>query len=92
MFIPLSVQKYFGEHKTENKDSISTLQVDPIVESLTKREKEILELVKQGYSNKELAELKNLDKTTIESHLRNIKEKLGFKKMHELRKHIKNLQ
>ncbi len=75
----------------ENKNSISALQIDPIIEPLTKREKEILELIKQGYTNKEIAEKENVAVTTIESHLQNIKEKLGFKKMQGLRKYIKNL-
>lgn len=81
-----------NKFETENGDSSTTFQAYPIIESLTKREKEILELVKQGYTNKEIAEKEHVGVTTIESHLRNIKEKLGFKKMHELRKHIKNLQ
>jgi len=96
--VPSLIRKFIAvensgnnEFETENKDSDGISQANVIVESLTKREKEILELVKQGYTNKEMAEIVHLDKTTIESHLKNIKEKLGFKKMHELRKQIKNL-
>jgi DNA-binding NarL/FixJ family response regulator len=46
---------------------------------LSKREKEILQLIAQGYSNKEIAEQLFLSVKTIETHRRSIYRKLGLK-------------
>lgn len=44
---------------------------------LTKREKEVLELVAQGYSNKDICEMLFISDGTITSHLCSIYQKLG---------------
>lgn len=45
--------------------------------SLTERELEILEILSQGKSNKEIAHSLEISENTIEQHLRNIYEKLN---------------
>lgn len=78
-------------NNTNTKTTTENSFDDKVLDKLTKRENEILELVKQNYTNKEIAEKEHVEVTTIESHLKNIKEKLGFKKMLELRRYMKNL-
>ncbi|MGE5138310.1 MAG: response regulator [Rudaea sp.] len=46
------------------------------VERLTPRDNEVLELIVQGLSNKEIAERLNITENTVKLHLRNILEKL----------------
>lgn len=57
-----------------------TITVDTVEERqsvLTEREKEVLVLVVQGYSNKEIARLLDINHRTIETHRKNIYTKLG---------------
>lgn len=49
------------------------------LESLTPREMEIVEFVKQGLSNKIIAYNLKLSENTVRNHLRNIMEKLGLR-------------
>jgi len=51
---------------------------------LTPREREILQLVAEGKSSKEAANLLNLSVYTVDTHRANIMEKLGLKGMPEL--------
>ena len=48
-------------------------------ERLTMREREIIELIAQGRSNKEIAQLLNLATFTVKSHVHNILEKLALR-------------
>jgi DNA-binding CsgD family transcriptional regulator len=48
-----------------------------IVITLTKREKEIVNLIADGKSNKEIAQILNVSVHTVEKHLNNIYKKLG---------------
>ncbi|WP_371152764.1 response regulator [Buchananella felis] len=50
--------------------------VDPGIESLTTREREVLELIAQGMSNAEIAEHLVLSSTTIKTHVGNVLAKL----------------
>ena len=52
---------------------------NPNIRPLSKRENEILALLKDGLSNPEIAENLNLSIKTIENHIRNIFIKLGAK-------------
>jgi len=49
------------------------------LEKLTESEKKILSMIAQGFRNKEIAETLDVKVTTIESHLRNIYQKLSVK-------------
>src|SRR5258706_6580071 len=51
---------------------------------LTPREREILQLVAEGKSNKEVAVMLNLSVYTVETHRSNIMEKLKLKSLPEL--------
>ena len=48
---------------------------------LTRREREILQLIGEGHSSPEIAKMLNVNKSTIKSHRRNLMEKLN---MHEV--------
>lgn len=54
------------------------------MKSLTKREREVLELTAWGNSQKEIAYELDLKVRTIDTHLKNIKEKMGLQKATEL--------
>jgi len=56
-------------------------------EELTERERQVVALVAQGYSNKELAEQLFLSVKTIETHKRRIMDKLGFTRQAQLVRH-----
>ena len=49
------------------------------VKVLTEREKEILGRIVQGDTSKEISELLNISKKTVETHRANILKKFGFK-------------
>ncbi len=51
---------------------------------LTHREEEILKLIADGYSNKDIAESLVISPSTVHTHRTNIMQKLGFNKRHEL--------
>lgn len=54
------------------------------LELLTNREKEILKLVAEGHTSKELAELLSISPKTADNHRANILRKLGLRNIHEL--------
>ncbi|MCA0445146.1 MAG: response regulator transcription factor [Bacteroidetes bacterium] len=53
-------------------------------QSITGREKEVLTLIAEGYSSKEIAEKMNLSEKTIGTHRNNLMKKLGIHKTAEL--------
>jgi DNA-binding NarL/FixJ family response regulator len=55
----------------------SKLKLNPI-ELMTKREREVIELLAEGLKNKEIGEKINLSTYTVKSHIHNIMEKLGL--------------
>lgn len=59
----------------------------PEVESLSDRELEVFQLIGQGYSTRDVAEMLHLSIKTIESYRANIKQKLGLKNAAELMQH-----
>ena len=54
-------------------------QVPETAELLTAREIEVLELIVEGQSNKEIAEMLVISESTVKNHLRNILEKLHLR-------------
>jgi len=54
------------------------------VEPLTRREKEILKLIAQGYTNRQTAEELNISTRTVEGHRANLVAKLGLRSRVEL--------
>jgi DNA-binding NarL/FixJ family response regulator len=69
------------------EDYVRQLQdrdIEDSYELLTTREREILQLVAEGKSNKDVANLLNLSVYTVETHRSNIMEKLNLHGMPEL--------
>ncbi len=69
------------------EDYVRQLQdrdIDDSYELLTTREREILQLVAEGKSNKDIANLLNLSVYTVETHRSNIMEKLNLHGLPEL--------
>ena len=59
-------------------------QIIPVKESLTKREKEILQLILNGKTNKEIAAILFLSKQTVDTHRKNMLSKNNLKNSSEL--------
>lgn len=79
-------EKYFSQEVTSqlmNNFSGRSSQSNP-ADVLTKREKEILTLIAQGLTDKEIAEKVFLSPLTITTHRKNILSKLGLKNKVEL--------
>ena len=55
-----------------------------MTQKLTKREKDIVNLIAKGKSNKEIADALFLSELTVKTHRKNIKDKLGAKGKQEL--------
>jgi non-specific serine/threonine protein kinase len=70
----LSVPEAIAVARNEAAAPIAPTQTKP----LTKREREIAELVTQGLGNREIAERLVLAKRTVDSHIEHIFSKLGF--------------
>lgn len=65
---------------SEPSSSSEQIVLDPEQESLTQREKEILSLVAQGLSNREIADELCVSRYTVESHIKHIYRKLSVSK------------
>lgn len=63
---------------------LRTRGVEDSYELLTSREREILQLLAEGQSNKEIATMLNLSLYTIETHRRNLQDKLNLHSLAEL--------
>jgi len=63
--------------KPENK--ITPNALSSTLEKITDRELEVLELLEQGHSDKEIAKLLNIAPTTAKNHVKRILEKIGAK-------------
>lgn len=59
--------------KLQSKNSLH------VTSQITEREKQVVLLIGQGLSNKEIAHKLNLSKSTIETHRKNIRKKLKIK-------------
>jgi predicted ATPase/DNA-binding CsgD family transcriptional regulator len=69
-----SVPEAIAAARNETAEPIAPALSDP----LTKREREIAELVTQGLGNRQIAERLVLGKRTVDSHIEHIFSKLGF--------------
>lgn len=72
---------------TKNEGRENTLN-EKLAEDLSQREKEILEQLAYGKTNKEIGECLFISKHTVDTHIRNIKEKLDLHKKGELIKFV----
>jgi len=55
---------------------------------ITKRELEVVELIAEGYTNKEIAQKLDLSTYTVKSHVHNILEKLALSTRVQIAKHV----
>jgi DNA-binding CsgD family transcriptional regulator len=70
LMIPSFLEKRLNDRKKEGNNKLLKL--------LSKREKEILGYISKGLSALQIAEILHLSKRTVESHKRNMQQKLGF--------------
>lgn len=69
------------------------LQNSPLAKSLTPREKEILLLITEGITNKQIAEQLFIAENTVKNHIKNLLEKLGLENRVQLASYaIKHLK
>ncbi|HET8809056.1 MAG TPA: DNA-binding response regulator [Flavobacteriaceae bacterium] len=71
-----------------DKASSLSKKQEHLAEQLSRRETEILEQLALGKTNKEIGESLFISKHTVDTHIRNIKEKLGLHKKGELIKFV----
>jgi two-component system response regulator NreC len=64
--------------------SKDTMQTEDIYDTLTDREKQVLKLVAEGYSHKEIGDMLKISPKTVIVHQTNTFEKLGFSNRAEL--------
>ena len=80
---PFIAQKILKQLQFNENNIITTVEKNPLTLEnggmLSKRELEILELVSQGLSNKEIANSLNLSRYTVESHIKHIYRKLAVR-------------
>jgi DNA-binding NarL/FixJ family response regulator len=55
---------------------------------MTKREKQVIELISEGYTNKEIAQKLHLSTYTVKSHVHNILEKLALRSRVQIAKYL----
>lgn len=79
-FYPVSAKRLMNV----NSDHLKQDEHAGSYETLSEREKEVLSWIAKGYSNKEIAVKLVLSVKTIETHKRNLMEKLGLKTRPEL--------
>ena len=70
-----SLRRLVGEIRRLDQLTVRTVELPP--ESLSDREREVLRLVVQGRSNKEIARRIGVEISTVKSHLHNAFEKIG---------------
>lgn len=70
------------EYSNEKVDSIDETKLRANIESvrITNRERQIIPLVANGFTNKEIAQKLNLSVYTVKSHIHNILAKLAINK------------
>ncbi len=73
------------EAKAEKaKEPVDTSELDGSFDALTKREKEIVELISCGHSNSDIARMLFISEDTVKTHAKSIYRKLGIHSRYEL--------
>jgi two-component system nitrate/nitrite response regulator NarL len=73
--LAMSILREFADRKNKSTPSL-TLEKEPAGVGLTPREKEILQEVARGQTNREVATILSLSEHTVKNHLKNILQKL----------------
>jgi DNA-binding NarL/FixJ family response regulator len=68
-------------------ERLSDRNIEPVSESLSAREREVLKLIADGKTNKEISQLLSISVRTVEGHRANIMSKLDLKNTAELVKY-----
>jgi DNA-binding CsgD family transcriptional regulator len=76
--VPLSVALAVAKGEAPAGPPADTAEPGPGGKSLTRREREVAELVADGLGNREIAERLYLSKRTVDSHVEHVFTKLGF--------------
>lgn len=77
-----SIQRAF-QHKPKKSDAKDT-EISARLEGLTEREKEVLTLVVEGHTNKEVARLLDISPRTVDIHRAHVMEKMHAKTLADL--------
>jgi NarL family two-component system response regulator LiaR len=73
-----------GERHIDEKLEVTAQKTEGLYDLFTRREREILMLVKQHYDNRRIAALCGITSRTVENHLSHIYYKTGLKKREQL--------
>jgi DNA-binding NarL/FixJ family response regulator len=84
---PLLTSSLFSQI-VQNAISGSTSSTIGNSASMTKRELDIMELVAEGFTNKEIAQKLNISTYTVKSHIHNILAKLALSTRSQIAKHV----
>ena len=84
-FFSPEISKIIDERKIEQGQVIGNESI--LVPALTGRETEILQLVAEGHSNREIAEILFISIKTVENHRSKIMEKMNFRNIADLIKY-----
>ncbi len=83
LFNPMVISD-LSEHKQEKKNTEGRLEDLLVIYNITNREKEIIQLLVNGYSYQNISEKLIISLPTVKSHVYNIYRKLGIKNKIEL--------
>jgi len=74
--------------------ALNGLKPSTLIEAvrMTKRERQVIELISEGFTNKEIAEELNLSPYTVKSHVHNILEKLALNSRVQIAKYEHDLR
>ena len=78
------IRSDFGDRALIDAFRSGEAAVDPELDTLTAREREVLQLIARGYRYKEIAARLHLSSRTVESHVSAVLRKLQLSSRHEL--------
>lgn len=82
------VEKFFADTNLLKNYTLPAITADAL--KLTDREKEVLVLLEQGLTNKNIGDLLCISETTVKSHIQNIYKKVGVNNRVQLINSLKN--
>lgn len=92
VFIRSSIaKKILTEFSKMRKNQASIMYTIAIITNLTNAELDILKLIYHGVKRKDIAEMRNVEIVTINTQVRNILKKLGYRNTNELITNLKSL-